>query len=164
MKRILLAAALIMGLSYTNSFAQMDHGMMREIDKDIQNSTMMEQKELIDKGALTEKGRMQHEGGISLQPELMMGHSEMMDSLKDLTYDMSNMMNYFSRIIGNMSGSEREKSKKKLQDVANMMRQICSEMGNMANIMESGMITDAEMTMMRSRVMEMQESVSELRK
>ena len=164
MKRILLAAFLIIGLSYTNSSAQMDREMMREIDKDIQHSTMMEQNELIDKAALKEGERMPQEVGITMQPELMMGHSEMMASIRDMTYDMSNMMNSFSRMIGSMSGAEREKSREKIQDVANMMRQVSSEMGSMASVMESGMITDAEMKMMRSRVMEMQDSVSELRK
>ena len=163
MKRFLLAVLLIAGLSGENTYAQMGHDMRKEIDNEIQRSGMTEEKDLINKTGILDEGKMPEEGNVTKHQEMMMGHGEMMNNMKDMAYDMSNMMNDISRMIGKLSAEERETSKENISDMANMMRQICSEISNMSDTMESGMVTDAEMTMMKSRVMEMQGNISVLK-
>ncbi|MBI4825292.1 MAG: hypothetical protein HY807_02580 [Nitrospirae bacterium] len=163
MKRLLLAGLLIAGLSAANSYAQMGQDMRKEIDNEVQRSHMTEDKELINKTGIQEEGKMSNEGDVTKHQEMMMGHGEMMNNMKDMAYDMSNMMNDISRMIGRLSAEEREASKENISDMANMMRQICSEMTNMSDSMESGMMTDSEMAMMKGRVMEMQENISGLK-
>lgn len=163
MKRLLLAVLLITGLSGGNVYAQMGHDMRKEIDDEVQRSRMTEEKDLINKNGILEEGKMSDEGDITKHQVMMIGHGEMMNNMKDMVYDLSNMMNDISRIIGRLSTAERESSKENITDMANMMRQICSEMTNMSDTMESGMMTDSEMTMMKSRVMEMQGNISVLK-
>lgn len=163
MKRLLLAVLFIAGLSAADSYAQMDHDMRREIDNEIQHNQMSKEKEMINKDALMKEGRISAEGNVTTHQEMMMGHGEMMNNMKDMAYDMSNMINDMSRMIGKLSAAERETSKDHINDLARMMKQISYEMNNISDTMESGMITDSEMTMMKSRVMEMQESISGLK-
>lgn len=141
----------------------MGHEMRKEIDDEIQRSHMTEEKSYINKDGIQEEGKMSDEGDITKHQEMMVGHGEMMNSMKDMAYDLSNMMNDMSRMIGRLSAEEREASKENISDMANMMKQMCSEMNNMSDTMESGMITDSEMAMMKSRVMEIQESISALK-
>lgn len=157
MKRLFLLIMLITGLPAANVHAQMGHDMMREIDNEVQRGHMYEEQKLIDEDILKEKRKMS-------EPELIMGHHEMMNGMEDLTHDMAYMLKDISSAIKSISDIERKRSKYEIRDIANMMRQLCSEMSNMSDILESGMITDAEMTMMRSRVMEMEESVAGLDK
>ncbi len=163
MRYLLLYAALIIALSASNSLAQMDHNMMREIDNDIQHGPITGEKNLIDKNALKGDTKMPSEGGVTMQPELMMGHHEIMENMKEMTYDMSFMINDISRTINTLAEAERGRAKSKIIDITNMMRQVSSEMQKMADTLESGMITDSEMSLMRSRVTEIQEGVSELK-
>ncbi|MBI4844079.1 MAG: hypothetical protein HY809_07145 [Nitrospirae bacterium] len=164
MKQLFWASLLFTWILATSSYAQMGHEMMKEIDDEVQHSRMGGDKGIINKDNLQEGSKMQGEGGVALKEELMMGHQEMMNGMKDISYDMSNMMNDISRAIGAMSAAERERSQEKLKDISNLMKQICSEMNNMSEAIERGMMTDADMTMMKSRVMEMQESASSLKK
>ncbi|MDO8282523.1 MAG: hypothetical protein Q7U10_07865 [Thermodesulfovibrionia bacterium] len=163
MKRLLLAVLLITGLSAANTYAQMGQDIRKEIEDEIQHSRMSEEKDLINKNGIMEKGKMSEEGDITTHQEMMMGHGEMMNNMKDMVYDMSNMMNDISRMTGRLSAAEREVSKDRISDLTRMMKQISYEMNNMSDTMESGMITDSEMTMMKSRVMEMQENISVLK-
>ena len=157
MKYFLLAGLLIAGLFGGNACAQMGHDMRKEIDDEIQRSHMADEKNFINKDGILEKEN------VTTNQEMMVGHGEMMNNMKDMVYDMSNMMNDISRMIGKLSATEREASKENINDLSNMMKQICSEMTNMSDIMESGMMTDSEMTMMKGRVMEMQENISVLK-
>lgn len=163
MKRLLLAVLFITGLSVTNSYALMDHDMMREIDGEVQNINMADEKGMINKDALHKDGKISDEGNVTARQEMMVGHGEMMNNMKDMVYDMSNMMNDMSRMIGRLSAAEREAAKDRISDLVRMMKQLSYEMNNMSDVMESGMITDSEMTMMKSRLIEMQENMSVLK-
>jgi copper ion binding protein len=124
MIRIMLIIALITGIAYAQSIAQMGHGMMRG-----GNSTKQ--------GHMTDREHMSEQGH-------MMKQDEMMGSMTDLTQNMSSIMHQMTEIMGNSKSTDKMMSGERRYDMANIMKNMSGEMARMSEMMRTGSVSEKE--------------------
>lgn len=130
MRQTFVILILILGLMTSNSLAQMGHGMMR-------GSHMME------------------EHGMK-ESDQMIEHGKMMENLKGITRDVSNMMRQLSEIM------QEDIAREKRHITSDIIRDIAAEMNRISFVLERDNITEEEMKDMENRIMEIQNHTSDV--
>jgi len=137
MIRNLIIGGILFALSCSYGFAQMGHGMMR-------GGHMMGKEHMKD---------MMGEG-------YMMDHDEMMDMMRGMTRDMTEMMQRMSEIMGRVQPMDKQR----MHQMAEMMRDIASEINRMSFMMDRGNITRDEMDDLKERIGKINSKLKEMMK
>lgn len=128
MRNIIILTALFLALISSYVSAQMGHGMMRE------------------------RGMMGEEYMRGMREEgQMMDHKEMMGMMTDMTGQVTSMMEDVARIMRQSSPTDKEK----IYRLADIMRDIASEMNRMSFMMERGDVKEEEMKDLQMRIREL---------
>jgi methyl-accepting chemotaxis protein len=135
MRHILITTVLILYLAVSNSFAQMGHGMMR-------GGHMMGEEHM---RGMMEEGQM-------------MDHEEMMSTMTEMTGQITEMMQGVTRMMNQSSPADKERMHK----LANMIRDLASEMNRISFMMERGDATEEEMKDLQMRIREIKRSMQGL--
>jgi predicted nucleic acid-binding Zn-ribbon protein len=87
----------------------------------------------------------------------MMGHEQMVSN-------MTEMMNRLSGMMIDMSEMMKDMPKDKMHQVSSMMRDMCSEINRVSELMDAGTATDEEIKAVQNRIMELKKRMSEMGK
>ncbi len=98
-----------------------------------------------------------------LEHRHMMEHSKMMDRMQGTILDMSGIMRRMSEMMSSMSNMSADMSRDERHKMAVIMRDLCTEINNMSEMMDKGMVTEGERDEMYDRMTELQKKMSEMR-
>lgn len=148
MKRVILISILLTGLSVSNGFAQMGHGMMRGGH--------------MDDGHMSDSGRMmeQEQQGMPGPGQVM--DRKMMGSMMGMIQDIAIMMRQMSEVMSNIPDMKSDLSRDKSYMMSGLMRDMAAEMNEISGIIGKGTATEEEMRVIHRRVMRLQEDMRKL--
>lgn len=86
-------------------------------------------------------------------------HEHMMNH-EEITGNMPEMMNELSGLMGDMSKMMKDIPKDRINNMSSIMKDMCFEMGRMAEIMDKGISVDKELKAMHDRIMDIRNRIT----
>jgi len=106
---------------------------------------------------------MMRETPGGMMHEHMMGHEGMM-GYENMMGNMTDMINELSGLMSKMSEMMKDMPRENMHQISSTMRDTCSEMSRMSEMMDKGAATDEEIKAVHHRIKDLQKRMSEMEK
>ncbi len=151
MKRVFVITGLILVLLASYGFAS---GVGQNVKQDMGRDVMGDDP--------ATKGREHMMEMMSRGPAVE--HGKMMDGMKEMTLDMSGMLNDITGAIDDMKGVSRKISKDKRHRISDIMKDMSDELNMISEVMGEGEVSEEKLELMKSRIEDLQKQMGKLGK